>query len=106
MSTYSELLRDPRWQRKRLEVMNRADFKCEGCGADDKTFNVHHRVYRKGAKPWEYEDDELVCLCERCHLQCHSILEAIGRLLDRLTIDQRIDVLVHIAQLAKKNGDG
>lgn len=65
--TYIELLRDPRWQKKRLEILNRSDFHCEGCGREDKTLHVHHRLYRKGAKPWEYADTELDALCENCH---------------------------------------
>lgn len=75
--TYSELLRDPRWQRKRLEVMDRAGFACETCECKDKTLNVHHRLYRKGAMPWDYAPDELVCLCEDCHTEEHSQRELI-----------------------------
>jgi 5-methylcytosine-specific restriction endonuclease McrA len=65
--SYGELLRDPRWQRKRLEVMQREDFTCQNCGAKNQTLNVHHRYYAKGMKPWEYDDDTLHCLCEPCH---------------------------------------
>lgn len=67
MKNYWELLRDTRWQRKRLEVMERAGWACEDCGDKDTTFNVHHTHYVKGRKPWEYEDHELKCLCENCH---------------------------------------
>lgn len=74
--TYSELLRDPRWQRKRLEVLQREDFTCEDCGAKDKTLNVHHDKYRPGAAPWEYDASELRCLCEDCHAKEHALLEA------------------------------
>lgn len=70
--SYGELLRDPRWQRKRLEILNRADFSCETCGDTESTLNVHHKIYRRGAKPWEYTDAELTALCEPCHLEHHS----------------------------------
>lgn len=80
---YWELLRDPRWQRKRLEIMERADFKCEVCGADGKTLNVHHKRYRKDASPWEYSDRELQCLCGDCHQTYHDWK---SRLEDVLTI--------------------
>ncbi len=70
---YSELLRDPRWQRKRLEIMKRASFACEECGATTKTLNVHHVKYVRGRKPWEYADAELRCLCEPCHGKEHGI---------------------------------
>lgn len=75
--TYGELLRDPRWQRKRLEIMNRADFACEECGDKTTTLNVHHKIYLKGAKPWEYENVELECLCETCHEATHHLRDAL-----------------------------
>lgn len=65
--TYAELLKDPRWQKKRLEIMQRDKFTCQYCGATDKELQVHHRVYRKNAAPWEYDRSELMTLCKRCH---------------------------------------
>lgn len=65
--SYSELLLDPRWQRKRLEILQRSNFTCEQCKSADKTLHVHHRIYRKGAMPWEYADSELQALCKDCH---------------------------------------
>ncbi len=73
MSSYSEKLRDPRWQRRRLEIMQLAHFRCEECDAADQTLTVHHRVYRVGAEPWCYPDWELVCLCEQCHRYEHDM---------------------------------
>ena len=65
--SYSDKLRDPRWQKKRLLVMERDGFECRNCGAEDKTLNVHHKVYRRGRNPWDYPDYELTTLCEHCH---------------------------------------
>lgn len=65
--TYAEKLRDPRWQKKRLEVMNRDGFKCKSCGDATSTLNVHHKYYEKGAMPWDYPETALVTLCEKCH---------------------------------------
>lgn len=65
--SYSEKLRDPKWQKMRLEVMQRDKFSCQVCNNTEKTLNVHHRFYRKGAAPWEYEPSALVTLCEDCH---------------------------------------
>lgn len=31
------------------------------------TLNVHHKEYIKGRKPWEYENEQLLTLCEECH---------------------------------------
>ncbi len=66
--TYAEKLKDPRWQKRRLHVMEAANFCCQSCYNEKKTLHVHHVLYRKGAQPWEYADHELKCLCEDCHL--------------------------------------
>jgi hypothetical protein len=71
--SYSDLLRDPRWQRKRLEVMHRAHFACEHCGDTTTTLNVHHVEYVRGRMPWEYSGRELRCLCEPCHARGHGL---------------------------------
>jgi hypothetical protein len=67
MTKYSELLRDPRWQKRRLEVMNRDNFTCQHCGETTRTLNVHHCYYDRGKKPWEYPIASLVTLCCDCH---------------------------------------
>lgn len=67
MTAYWEKLRDPRWQKKRLEIMEDRQWTCEMCEATEKTLNVHHTIYRKGADPWDYADHEYRCLCESCH---------------------------------------
>ena len=64
--TYSEQLRDPRWQRRRLEILNRAGFKCEDCG-QEKFLHVHHSFYTRSLVLWEYDDESLKALCEDCH---------------------------------------
>jgi len=74
--SYFELLRDPRWQKKRLKIMERDGFMCISCQSDTETLNVHHAVqYRKNIKPWEYEDDELITLCEKCHKEISEIID-------------------------------
>lgn len=66
--TYSEKLKDPRWQRKRLEVMSRDNFTCVSCRSTDKTLHVHHQLYiNDGRDPWEYHNLLLVTLCYECH---------------------------------------
>ena len=35
--------------------------------------NVHHKVYYRNRKLWDYKDDELVTLCEDCHHYIHSL---------------------------------
>ncbi len=69
MKTYSEKLKDPKWQRKRLEIMQRDDFTCQGYHeqCEGKQLQIHHIYYKKGKEPWEYDNDELITLCEDCH---------------------------------------
>jgi hypothetical protein len=65
--TYYEKLKDPRWQKKRLEVMERDGWECTRCGVKDQTFNVHHWKYAKSGNPWDSDIDDLDTLCEGCH---------------------------------------
>ena len=65
--TYSTLLKDPRWQKRRLEILQRDEWRCQSCLDSEATLHVHHRWYEDGKKPWEYDDDALVTLCEACH---------------------------------------
>jgi len=65
--TYQEKLKDPRWQKKRLEIMERDEFRCQYCGDDESTLNVHHYYYEKNKEPWDYNNDDLTTLCEDCH---------------------------------------
>ncbi len=74
--SYSELLKDPRWQKKRLRILERDKFECQSCNDTESTLNVHHCVpYRKDTKIWEYKDTELVTLCENCHKEISSIID-------------------------------
>lgn len=77
--SYSEKLKDPRWQRKRLEVLEKAQFKCEECGDDKIELHVHHRWYSKGKSPWDVEPYQLICLCKECHAKKEALLANIHR---------------------------
>lgn len=65
--TYQEKLRDPRWQKKRLEILQAADFACEDCKARDRELHVHHCIYVKDREPWEYNRNTLIAVCDECH---------------------------------------
>ncbi len=66
-SEYSQKLKDPRWQKKRLEILERDEWTCQKCFDSDSTLVVHHRRYLPNANPWDYPDDLLLTLCEDCH---------------------------------------
>lgn len=67
MAKYSELLKDPRWQRKRLKIFERDEFKCRRCNDEFTNLHIHHLYYKNGVMPWEYPDDALITLCQLCH---------------------------------------
>ncbi len=64
--TYSEKLRDPRWQKKRLFIMERDGWKCLFCGSETNNLQVHHVVYKR-RDPWDYPDYLYQTLCMNCH---------------------------------------
>lgn len=64
--TYSEKLRSPLWQRKRLEILQRDNWKCLFCGSTEKNLQVHHILYKK-REPWDYPDYLYQSLCDDCH---------------------------------------
>lgn len=66
-SSYAEKLKDPRWQKKRLEVLQRDGWACTLCDAEDKTLHVHHILYLPKKDPWEYSMCFLQTLCVDCH---------------------------------------
>ena len=70
--TYSDKLKDPRWQRKRLEVLNRDGFKCLACGDETSQLQVHHCYYVSKRDPWDYPIESLLTFCSRCHEDVNS----------------------------------
>jgi 5-methylcytosine-specific restriction endonuclease McrA len=97
--------RDPRWQRLRLEVMQEANFMCDECHSETETLNVHHRFYRKGADPWEYDLDELVCLCEKCHQYIHQQKNRLNAALANPNNSYLIDYFVGYAEASNCDGE-
>ncbi|MFX0136941.1 MAG: HNH endonuclease [Candidatus Hodarchaeota archaeon] len=66
---YSEKLKDPRWQEKRKEILKRDNYKCQHCG--DTGNQAHHLEYKLNRQPWEYNNEELITLCDACHEMIH-----------------------------------
>lgn len=86
MSKYQEQLKNPQWQKKRLEIFQRDNFTCQICLDTEETLQVHHKSYDAGKKAWEYGNDRLVTLCETCHseltihIKKHGVEEGFGLL--------------------------
>jgi len=74
MSKWSSAFRDSRWQKKRLEIMERDKWYCQSCGkgGEGVTLNVHHVYYESGKAPWEYPSECLITYCEDCHTKRHE----------------------------------
>ena len=80
-SSYSEKLKDPRWQKKRLRIFQRDHWTCQVDYDTESTLEIHHKTYLKDANPWDYPDDILITLCGSCH-------EAVGILINEHTIPE------------------
>ncbi len=95
MSEYAAKFKDPRWQKKRLRILNRDDWTCQGCFDKSVTLNVHHRFYIKGKDPWDYPDHLLVTLCSTCHDEEKGEMEVslalIGYRVESLFLAREID---------------
>lgn len=65
--TYSELLKHPYWQKRRLEIFKRDNFCCQKCSDWLSNLQVHHLYYLPDTLPWDYPDDSMITVCELCH---------------------------------------
>ncbi len=90
---YADQLKNPMWQKRRLEVLSDNQFTCELCGDKETELHVHHRLYLKGLKAWEYNTDQLQCLCSRCHEDIHRASQAIQERLEFVD-DMRSKIIV------------
>lgn len=88
--TYAEKLRSPLWQRKRLKIMERDNFKCTHCGVGDKTLNVHHGYYESNKNPWDYADETLHTLCEKCHHDVEKLKRIFNRVLGSMNMREYV----------------
>lgn len=64
---YFEKLRDPRWQKRRLEILERDEWCCMKCYSETKELHVHHLSYEWNQNPWDYDSEQLITLCNECH---------------------------------------
>jgi hypothetical protein len=90
--TYFKKLRDPRWQKLRLEIMQRDDFTCQLCESKQKTLHVHHGYYESTCEPWEYNINSLTTLCESCHVEAESIRKNIQMIVGHMPLRQAMEV--------------
>jgi hypothetical protein len=72
---YAEKLKDPRWQKMRLSILDRDEWKCVKCHDENSTLHIHHRYYEWNKDPWSYRPETLVTLCEECHAEETELLK-------------------------------
>lgn len=88
---YKSDLSDGRWQKKRLEIFKRDNFECLNCHEPNQ-ISVHHLHYENGVKPWEYDNDSLVTLCDRCHDILHKDLVKVSGIIAFKALIGNIDL--------------
>lgn len=96
--SYLAKLKDPRWQKKRLEIFERDFFLCQHCMGGDETLHVHHLKY--SGDPWECEDKFLITLCETCHKreEEQKSFDWYSKLVDYSVTRAKLDILLdHVA---------
>lgn len=109
--SYIDKLKDPRWQKMRLKILERDEWICQICFSSEKTLHIHHKYYlnRNYVEPWDYPLDALITLCEECHGDetiliseiCHDLIKVLrtkfmARELDQLKIGFYNMKMVHI----------
>jgi hypothetical protein len=86
-NAFFEKYKSPLWQKKRLEVLENADWTCEVCQDSNSQLHVHHKKYFKGRDPWDYENDQLAVLCESCHEDRHNRVDLLSLVCSKLPVD-------------------
>lgn len=89
---YQKLLTHPKWQKKRLEIMQRDNWECKKCKDQETTLHVHHLKYYVGMKPWEYDNKDLVTLCEHCHMEIENIKK-----FEEVVLFENISIFKHVS---------
>lgn len=78
--TYKEQLLDVRWQKKRLDLLSGSSFSCSSPDCynpnPNATLHIHHKIYIRGLKVWEYEDWAYAVLCDECHARAQKNMNA------------------------------
>lgn len=90
---YSELLKSPEWQKKRLEIFSRDNWTCQCCKSKSKQLQAHHIYYERGLKAWEYDNEVIVTLCDDCHNNIHGQINKISGLISFYFLVRGIDFL-------------
>lgn len=64
---YSDQIKDPRWQKFRLFIFERDNYKCRCCNNDKEQLHTHHLYYLPNTMAWDYDAEGVVTVCSTCH---------------------------------------
>ena len=98
---FKDQYKHPNWQKKRLESLNDAGFKCQCCGATEAQLHVHHKQYIKGRRIWEYELPDFEVLCDGCHLMAHEYKDALCGMVASIPSSEVLHVIGLVAGFLK-----
>ena len=89
--TYQEQIKHPKWQKKRLEILERDEFQCRNCQSKTKQLHVHHLGYKKNTLIWDYDNKQLITYCEKCHNNWHTEQFKINLFINKI---EYVDMLI------------
>lgn len=101
---YSDKLKDPRWQKKRLEILEDREWTCENCGNRDKELHVHHKHYEYNKDPWNYDDNRFFVFCKNCHSEWHGAKKELDKIIGNIGSSANIERIIGYA-LVMGEGD-
>ena len=70
--SWKDQYKHPNWQKLRLNILERDNFKCKNCYNKEEILHVHHLCYVRDFYVWEVPPRFLVTLCETCHNKEHE----------------------------------
>lgn len=97
MKDYKSQYMHPKWQKRRLEMLESAGYQCQSCEDTEKTLHVHHKRYIKGRDVWDYADDDLEVLCADCHKHEHWQKDELNKMVSSMDSDQVSNLICLVA---------
>jgi hypothetical protein len=77
---WKEQYKHPKWQKKRLEILERDEYMCIRCCDNESTLHVHHKYYDSDKLMWDYPDSCYLTLCNECHWLEHEAIKIFNAL--------------------------
>ena len=72
--TYTEQLKSQEWSNFSHRIRSERCNACAICRRTDVVTQVHHKYYDFKRRLWEYDDQEVMLVCDLCHASIHKEL--------------------------------